>query len=70
MGGDLPWNTGRQQLAVQAFRAPRWQLPVQKRAHLGLTNVRQSGRRVDIVALAGQHRLQLVHIRRRGRRVR
>jgi hypothetical protein len=61
------WNTGRQQLAVQVFRAPRWQLPVQKRAHLGLANAQQFGQRFDVVAIAGQRRLQLVRIGRQRR---
>ena len=34
-------NTGSQQLVVQCFRAPWWQLSVQKRADFGLTNVQQ-----------------------------
>jgi hypothetical protein len=57
-------NTGSQQLVVQFFRAPRWQLSVQKRADFGLTNVQQLREGFGIVAITRQRWLQLVHIRR------
>ena len=57
-------NTGSQQLVVQFFCAPRWQLSVQKRADVGLTNVQQLREGFGVVAIARQRRLQCVHVRR------
>jgi hypothetical protein len=57
-------NPGSQQLVVPFFRATRWQLAVQKRADVGLTNVQQRGESFGLVALARSRWLQFVPLRR------